>query len=163
MAGTLHIEDAAPRAVSPLAGLRVGYAPLSPTLEQPGDRRRFPYYAERRGIDFEIADPARDYDVVVVSQRADVVSWARHPGPTLLVYDLIPATLAATQNDCKSRGRGVAKYAIGEIARPVADYRRAIEAMCARADAVVCSTPQQKAWSNRPMSAALANASAGSI
>jgi glycosyltransferase involved in cell wall biosynthesis len=144
MAGTLHIEDAAPRAVSPLAGLRVGYAPLSPTLEQPGDRRRFPYYAERRGIDFEIADPARDYDVVVVSQRADVVSWARHPGPTLLVYDLIDAYLAGTANDWKSRGRGVAKYAIGEIARPVADYRRAIEAMCARADAVVCSTAQQK-------------------
>src|SRR3954453_21753582 len=57
MAGTLQIGDPAPRATSPLAGLRVGYAPLSPTLEQPGDRRRFPYYAERRRFDFEIANP----------------------------------------------------------------------------------------------------------
>jgi hypothetical protein len=144
MAGTLHIEDAAPRAVSPLAGLRVGYAPLSPTLEQPGDRRRFPYYADRRGFEFEIADPSRDYDVVVVSQRADVVRWARHSGRALLVYDLIDAYLAGSANDWKSRGRGVAKYAIGEIVRPVVDYRQAIEAMCFRADAVVCSTPQQK-------------------
>src|SRR4051794_16922925 len=144
MAGTLHIEDAAPRATSPLDGLRIGYAPLSPTLEQPGDRRRFPYYAERRGFHFEIADPARDYGVVVVSQRADVVRWARHSGRALLVYDLIDAYLAGSANDWKSRGRGVAKYAIGEIVRPVVDYRQAIEAMCFRADAVVCSTPQQK-------------------
>jgi len=144
MAGTLQIEDVAPRAVSPLAGLRVGYAPLSPTLEQPGDRRRFPYYAERRGFDFEIADPAQDYDVVVVSQRADVVRWARHAGRALLVYDLIDAYLAGPASDWKSRGRGVAKYAIGEIVHPVVDYRHAIEAMCFRADAVVCSTPQQK-------------------
>src|SRR3954452_14444340 len=129
MAGTLHIEDAAPRATSPLDGLRVGYAPLSPTLAQPVDRRRFPYYAERRGFHFEIADPARDYDVVVVSQRANVVRWARHAGRALLVYDLIDAYLAGSANDWKSRGRGVAKYAIGQIVRPVVDYRQAIEAM----------------------------------
>src|SRR4051794_24945132 len=144
MAGTLRIEEAAPRAASPLSGLRVGYAPLSPSLEQPGDRRRFPFYARRRGLDFEIADPARDYDVVVVSQRADIVRWAEHNGRAKLVYDLIDAYLAGPASDWKWRGRGVAKFAIGEIARPVADYRRAIEAMCARADAVICSTAEQK-------------------
>src|SRR3954464_10397446 len=144
MAGTAPLENVTTATRSPLAGLSVAYAPLSPSLAQPGDRRRFPYYAARRGIDFEIADPTRDYDVVVVSQRADVVRWARHTGRALLVYDLIDAYLAGSANDWKSRGRGVAKYAIGEIVRPVVDYRQAIEAMCFRADAVVCSTPQQK-------------------
>jgi hypothetical protein len=144
VAGTVDIQSQEAHAVSPLAGLRVGYAPLSPTLEQPGDRRRFPYYAEHRGVDYEIADPDQDYDVVVVSQRADVVRWARHPGRALLVYDLIDAYLAGDARDWKSRGRGVAKFTIGEIVRPVVDYRQAIEAMCFRADAVVCSTPQQK-------------------
>jgi glycosyltransferase involved in cell wall biosynthesis len=145
MVGTVHIEDAAAGAASPLAGLRVGYAPLSPSLEQPGDRRRFPYYAEHRGVRFEIADPAQDYDMVVVSQRADVVRWAEHRGRTRLVYDLIDAYLAGPPGiDWKSRGRGLAKYAIGEISRPVLDYRSAIVAMCERADAVVCSTPRQK-------------------
>jgi hypothetical protein len=144
MSGTAAIDNVTTATKSPLEGLRVGYAPLSPTLEQPGDRRRFPYYAARRGIAFEIADPARDYDVVIVSQRADVVQWARHSGRALLVYDLIDAYLAGAASDWKSRGRGVAKYAIGEIVRPVADYRRAIEGMCFRADAVVCSTPQQR-------------------
>jgi hypothetical protein len=144
MAGTAHLTHAPPAVQSPLTGLRVGYAPLSPSLEQPGDRRRFPWYAERRGLRFEIADPGQDYDVVVVSQRADIVRWAEHGGRALLVYDLIDAYLAGSANDWKSRGRGVAKYAIGEIARPVAQYRQAIEAMAARADAVVCSTPEQR-------------------
>lgn len=144
MATPSSLEPAPAAGGSPLDGLRVGYAPLSPSLEQPGDRRRFVYYAQRRGIDFEIADPAKDYDVVVVSQRADIVRWAEHGRRARLVYDLIDAYLAGPSGDWKSRGRGLAKYAIGEIARPVPDYRRAIEAMCARADAVVCSTVQQK-------------------
>src|SRR4051812_32216553 len=144
MVSTGHLQDAGRRAGTPLTGLRVAYAPLSPSLEQPGDRRRFPYYAQRRGVDFEIADPAQDYDVVVVSQRADIVRWAEHCGRARLVYDLIDAYLAGPSGDWKSRGRGLAKFAIGELARPVPDYRRAIEAMCRRADAVVCSTVQQK-------------------
>jgi hypothetical protein len=144
MASTERLRDAPPSAGTPLTGLRVAYAPLSPSLEQPGDRRRFPYYAQRRGLRFEIADPAQDYDVVVVSQRADIVRWAQHGGRARLVYDLIDAYLAGPATDWKWRGRGLAKYAIGEIARPVANYRHAIEAMAARADAVVCSTREQR-------------------
>jgi hypothetical protein len=145
MASTGHLRDAAPVARAPLSGLRVAYAPLSPSLEQPGDRRRFPWYARHRGLEFEIADPDQDYDVVVVSQRADIVRWAQHGGRARLVYDLIDAYLAGpAAADWKSRGRGLAKFAIGEIARPVASYRHAIEAMTARADAVVCSTREQR-------------------
>src|ERR687885_693894 len=115
MVGTDPLGRAAAVAASPLDGLRVGYAPLSPSLEQPGDRRRFVYYAQRRGVDFELADPAEDYDVVVVSQRADIVRWAEHRGRARLVYDLIDAYLAGPAGDWKSRGRGLAKFAIGEI------------------------------------------------
>ena len=56
MAGIAHPDDVASAITSPLEGLRVGYAPLSASLEQPGDRRRFPFYAERRGLDFEFRD-----------------------------------------------------------------------------------------------------------
>jgi glycosyltransferase involved in cell wall biosynthesis len=145
MPGTDQLTNAAALTHSPLEGLRVAYAPLSASLDQPGDRRRFPYYAARRGIRFEIGDPSQDYDVVVISQRADILRWAkRRSRASLTVYDLIDAYLAGPGTDWKSRGRGVGKFAIGEISRPVVDYREAIEAMCLRADAVVCSTPQQK-------------------
>src|SRR4051812_18942542 len=114
MVDTRSLDDVLTPAVSPLAGLRVAYAPNSPSLDQPGDRRRFPYYARHRGIDFELADLAQDYDVVVLSERADIVGWARHGGRARLAYDLIDAYLAGPATDWKSRGRGLAKYAVGE-------------------------------------------------
>lgn len=125
--------------------MKVGYASLSPTLTAPGDRRRFCFYAERRGIDFELARPDRSYDVVVVSEQADITAWSRYrPGRAKVVYDLIDSYLAV-DCDWKSRGRGLGKFMAGETRRLAFDYRRAIEAMCRRADAVVCSTEEQRA------------------
>jgi hypothetical protein len=39
--------------------MKIGYVPCSTSLELPGDRRRFVFYAQQRGIAFEIADPAK--------------------------------------------------------------------------------------------------------
>jgi hypothetical protein len=50
MVDTRSLDDVLAPATSPLAGLRVAYAPLSPSLEQPGDRRGFAWYAARRGL-----------------------------------------------------------------------------------------------------------------
>lgn len=127
-----------------LRGARIGYAPLTPDLSGPGDRRRFAFYARRRELDFELADPDRDYDVVVVSENADPTIWARYrPGSAKLVYDLVDSYLAVRGNDLRSRLRGPVKFVSREIRHPVLDYRRAIEAMCRRADAVVCTTVEQ--------------------
>ena len=49
-----------------LQQLRIGYVPYTPSLDKPGDRRRFVHYARRRNLSFEIADPAQDYDVVIL-------------------------------------------------------------------------------------------------
>ncbi len=124
--------------------MKIAYAPLTPSLTAPGDRRRFCFYAQRRGIDFELARPERNYDVVVVSQRADITAWSRYrPGRAKVVYDLIDSYLAVGR-DWKSRGRGLVKFVSRENHRLAFDYRRAIEAMCRRADAVVCSTEEQR-------------------
>ncbi len=132
-------------ATGPLAGLRVGYAPYSRSLSEPGDRRRFCFYAARRGIDFEIADPSRDYDVVVLSTTADIATWRRlPPGRTKLVYQLIDSYLALPRFDPKSLLRGAAKFASRETRTLILDYRRAMEDMCRRSDAVVCATAEQR-------------------
>ena len=123
---------------------RFAYAPYGPSLSLPGDRRRFAFYASARGIDFVIANPRERYDCVVLSARADIVRWARAPRDVKLVYDLIDSYLAISDRSVKSLLRGVAKFVSGEISRPTLRYRRAIEAMCARADAVVCSTDEQR-------------------
>jgi hypothetical protein len=129
-----------------LGRLRIGYAHYSSELRRPGDRRRFCFYAGRRGIEFELADPSRDYDLVVLSARADITRWAhyRRPGAKL-IYDLIDPYFAVPQTTPKSLGRGLAKYVRRETAKLALNYRAAIERMCERADAVVCTTAEQKA------------------
>lgn len=138
-----HRSGEQPRTV--LDGLRVGYVPLSDDLSEPGDRRRFAFYARRRGVEFELADPDGDYDVGVLTATADIGTWRHHPvGRTKIVYDLIDSYLALPRFDPKSMLRGVAKFAARESRTLMLDYRRAIEDMCRRADAVVCSTAEQR-------------------
>lgn len=127
-------------------GLRVGYSPYSPTLTRPGDRRRFCFYARHRGVEFEIAHPDRTYDVVVLSARADITTWRQYRvGEAKIVYDLIDSYLALPRLDAKSLLRGTAKFVARETRDLAFVYRKAIEQMCRRADAVICSTEEQRA------------------
>lgn len=123
--------------------LRIGYVPITPALDTPGDRRRFVHYARARNLRFEIADSSREYDVVILSQRADLSVWSRYPKGRL-VYDLIDSYLAIPRSDIKGRLRGLAKFVSRQSHYPQLDHWKAIEAMCRRADAVVCSTEEQK-------------------
>lgn len=128
-----------------LDGLKVGYAPCGLDLAQPGDRRRFCFYADRRDVAWEIAQPDGDYDVVVVTSMADIVSWRERPhGKTKVIYDLVDSYLAVSRFQPRSMLRGVAKFAARQTRSLVLDYRSAIEDMCRRSDAVVCSTEEQR-------------------
>lgn len=126
-----------------LAGLRVGYVPYTPEFNAPGDRRRFVNYARKRGIDFEIADPAKEYDLVVLSERADISVWCDWKGGKV-VYDLIDSYLAIPSSDWKGQLRGIAKFVFGQSRRLRLNYREAVADMCSRADAVICTTEEQR-------------------
>lgn len=125
--------------------LRVAYAPFDPSLRAPGDRRRFAFYARARGIEFELASPDGEYDIVVLSSVADITRWNRpRRSRPKIVYDLIDSYLALPPTSLKSRLRGPAKFLAGEIAKPTLNYHRAIERMCSQADVVICSTAEQR-------------------
>lgn len=123
--------------------MRVGYAGYSRDLTQPADRRRFPYYAARRGIRFEHAEPGEDYDVVVVTPRADLAAWSSRDRRSKLVFDIVDSYLAIPRTNLKALLRGPAKFAAGEARHPFFSYRGALEATMRRADAVTCATPEQ--------------------
>jgi glycosyltransferase involved in cell wall biosynthesis len=124
--------------------MRIGYVPYGADLDQPGDRRRFPFYAARRGLQFELADARCAYDVVVVTPRTDLLSWSRYrPGASKLVFDIVDSYLEIPRTDPKSILRGPAKFLAGEARHPFFSYPRALERMLARADAVTCATPEQ--------------------
>jgi glycosyltransferase involved in cell wall biosynthesis len=127
-----------------LRELRIGYVPYGDALSLPGDSRRFVYYAKKRGLKFELANPMHEYDVVVLSGRADISVWSRYP-KAKLVYDLIDSYLAVPRSDIKGRLRGLFKFISRQSRYLQLDYWKAIGAMCARADAVVCSTHEQRA------------------
>lgn len=135
MMDSAHLQD--------LSCVRVGYVPCSTALDRPGDRRRFVYYASKRGIRFEIADPDKEYDLVILSALADISVWSRYP-KAKLVYDLVDSYLAIPRTDVKGQLRGLFKFLLRQNRYLQLDHWKAIGAMCDRADAVVCSTEEQR-------------------
>lgn len=126
-------------------GLRIGYVPMSNSLNSPGDKRRFAYYARRRGLTFEIADPEKKYDLIVITQNADISIWRKYDrSGARIVYDLIDSYLAIPRSNIKGQIRGLAKYASRKSRYLQLDHWKAISEMCVRADAVICSTREQR-------------------
>jgi hypothetical protein len=128
-----------------LRGLRIGYVPFDETLRHPSDRTRFCHYARRRGLTFELADLSRTYDVVVVGTGADISVWNRYrAGHTKVIYELLDSYLAVRSFDLKTLLRGPAKFAVRQNRHLLLDYRAGIEEMARRADAVTCTTDEQR-------------------
>jgi len=122
---------------------RIGYAALSADLEAPGDRRRFVAYARARDLPFELADPNERYDLVVLTEAADISVWPEYRHGKI-VYDLIDSYLSIPRINLRQLLRGPAWYLFGKHRNLRFDYFSCVRAMCRRADAVVCSTQEQQ-------------------
>jgi hypothetical protein len=128
------------------SNLRIGYTPFDPAMRHPADRRRFCHYANIRNLRLEIAQPGRDYDVVVVTEAADISVWnrGRRGQQPKVIFELIDSYLAVPRLDPYALFRGIAKFAFGQNRHLMLDYANGLRTMCRRADAVVCSTPEQR-------------------
>lgn len=124
--------------------MRIAYSPINTALTGPGDARRFVAYARRRGLRFEWADPSQDYDLVVLTQMADISVWQR-ARQGKIVLDFIDSYLAVPRSNIKQWLRGPLCYATARHRHLRLNYWRALQDMCRRADAVVCSTHEQQA------------------
>lgn len=122
---------------------RIGYAPFSDTFTHPADLRRFAGYARARNLLIEVARPGERYDLVVVSEIADVTFWSKYQGGKV-VFDFIDSYLAIPRSDPRQFLRGLVWFVNGRHSRMRFDFKGAMETMCARADAVVCTTLEQK-------------------
>lgn len=124
--------------------LRIGYVPYSYNLNSPSDKRRFCYYAKKRNIQFEIANPSETYDLIFVGERGDISVWSRYnKGNAKIIYSLEDAYLSYPVN-AKGMLRGLAKFITRDSHYLQLDYWKAIQKMCQHADAVICSTEEQK-------------------
>ena len=124
--------------------LKIGYVPLkSDLVTAPGDYRRFAHYAEIREIDYEIASFEKVYDVVVVTQGADITLW-RDYQHGIIIYDFIDSYLSIPKTNLKALFRGFFKYVVGQHKKLEFSYWKTIKRMCARADIVICATKEQQ-------------------
>src|SRR5258708_35680957 len=128
-----------------LGNLRIGYSPCSESLQLPGDRRRFCYYARKRNLAFEIARPTEIYDIVLVTAPGDISVWKDYgKGRAKIIYDQVDAYLTTPSLSLKGLLRGAAKFAARQNRHLLLNYTAGIKEMCRRADAVICSTAEQQ-------------------
>ena len=129
-----------------LNNFHIGFAPHSADFSSPVDRRRFIHYAKNRGINFEIAKPENEYDIVYVTHgTSDITLWSRYDkSEAIVIYEIIDSYLALPVLSFYGLFRGVAKYLSGQYKYCVFNHKKSIELMCRRADVVVCTTKEQK-------------------
>ena len=127
-----------------LERLKIGYVPYGKSLIAPGNRRRFWYYAQQRNIRYEIADPTQDYDIVFVTCLTDLYPWINYPKKCKIVFELIDSYLAIPRSDIKGKLKGFVRYITRKDKHLQLNYWKTLESMCHRADAVVCSTEEQR-------------------
>lgn len=130
--------------------LSIGYAPYTSDFSSSGDRRRFVYYANSREIDFEIAKPENEYDIVFVTHGADITVWSKYDkSKAVIVYELVDSYLATPVLSFYGLFRGLAKYLSGKHKYCQLNEKKSIESMCRRADIVICSTEEQQNYIRR--------------
>ena len=126
--------------------LKVGWATGKIGLDHPAHRRTLLYYAKKRDIQFEVTDDInKTYDIVYVSQGADITHWV-HYKKGKLIYEFSDAYLAESEEmKFKVIFRGLAKFITGKHRYLRFSYRKALEDILKRADAVLCGTLEQGA------------------
>ena len=122
--------------------LKVGYAPLSKNLKAAGDRRRLVFWAKARGHEI-VTDLDRKVDVLVISEKSNFNSSSLANTRAPIVFDLVDAYLSPSSIP-EDFVRGIAKWFTGEIGGAIKPFSYHIRDFCRIADAVVCSSIEQK-------------------
>ena len=123
--------------------LTIGYIPLSKNLGHPADRRRIIFYAKAMGHKIE-TDLTRKVDLLVISEKANLVPFIRKNGHPPTVFDLIDGYLTPSSPPI-DLVRGISKSLVGQLSFNYFSFKKLVQKMCLSVDAVVCSTPEQTA------------------
>ncbi len=128
-----------------MRNLKIGYGSISKSFSTTQDRRRFGFWASKRKVKFEQADPSKPYDLIILTQMADLSRWVRYPYKhSKIVFDFVDSYLAIPSSDWRGLSRGIAKFIFRQNQYLHLDNRSLLIAMCQRSDAVVCATEEQK-------------------
>lgn len=129
-----------------LNDIKIGYVPYLPDLSQPGDRRRFPFFAKKNNIQFEVADTGENYDIILLTASANLSKWLfykkKHP-ETRFIFEMTDS-LILPSDTFSNLFRGVGRFLMGKEIMPVADFRKMLIEWLKIADVVICSSTKMK-------------------
>jgi hypothetical protein len=125
-----------------MSKLKIGYWPLSQTLNSAGDRRRLIFWAKARGHTI-ITDLNQSVDVIVASENSDFNSSHFAQSKTPVIFDLIDAYLSPL-NPYDDLARGLAKKLSGQISGGVKPFSHHVRDFCVSSAAVICSSTEQE-------------------
>lgn len=124
--------------------MKIGYIPYSADLTHADDRRRFPYFARRHNIAYELADERKDYDIVILPAPANLTKWLRYKKThlkTVFIFEMVDSLIH--QNDWQNMlVKGWGRFIIGKESRPSMIHKNLLIRWIKEADIVVCSNPQ---------------------
>jgi hypothetical protein len=122
--------------------LKIGYWPLTSTLDSAGERRRLIFWANARGHSI-VTDQNQSVDVIVASENSDFNSpyFARNQAP--IIFDLVDAYLSPL-NYIDDIARGFAKRITGHMSGAVKPFSHHVRDFCINSNAVICSSNEQE-------------------
>ncbi|MEO8414881.1 MAG: hypothetical protein ABI472_14535 [Ginsengibacter sp.] len=126
--------------------LKIGYVPYLPDLSQPGDRRRFPYFAKRNHVSFEVADKNKLYDIILLTAPANLSGWLiykkEHP-ETRFIFEMVDSLIFST-GLFDILFKGIGRFLLKKETAPYLNYKRLLIKWLKIADVVICSSTELK-------------------
>lgn len=126
--------------------IKIGYVPNSPDLSQPGDRRRFPHFAKRNKIPYEIADFNKSYDIVLLTAPSNLSRWLiykkKHP-ETRFIFEMVDS-LIFKGDIVSTLFKGAGRFIKGRESVLHLDHIRLVKKWLKAADLVLCSSTELK-------------------
>lgn len=121
--------------------LKIGYVPYSRDLTQVADRRRFPCFAGRNNIYYEVADFSRSYDLIILPAPSNLTKWLQYKRKnprTVFVFEMVDSLIH--QKDWMNLLiKGTGRFLIGKESRPTLIHRNLLIRWIKEADIVICS------------------------
>lgn len=121
--------------------LKIGYWPLSQTLNSAGDRRRLVFWAKARGHVI-VTDLSKTVDVIVASENSDFNSPFLNQKNIPIIFDLVDAYLSPL-NPFDDFARGLAKRLSRQISGHIKPFSHHVRDFCMVSSAVICSSIEQ--------------------
>ena len=126
--------------------LKIGYVPYNPDLSHPDDRRRFPYFAKRNNINFEIADSNKFYDLILLPAPANLTKWLlykKNNPQTRFIFEMVDSLIY--QSDIfNSLFKGVGRFVTGKESLPSINHKDILIKWLKIADVIMCSSEKIK-------------------